>query len=254
MIDKRLVAKRFGAHFDTYDREAAVQMSICDRMASMIETEGIETVESALEIGAGTGFLSNHLLRMMPKARWIFNDISDRSQEYVQRYIDLYNVESASFCCSDAESQIDGCYDFIASSSAIQWFNSVPKFIERLSSMVSSGGYVALSLFAPDNFKEVAISNSDIGLSYHTLPEMENYLEGAGFSVTQSWEQCHKLLLPTPMDVLRHIKLTGVSGASSSGWSRGRLQQFCDRYNDMFGFDLGVTLTYHPIVIIAKKS
>lgn len=254
MIDKRLVARRFGAHFETYDREAAVQMSICDRMASMIEAEDMGDIESALEIGAGTGFLSSHLLRMMPSAKWLFNDISDQSEPFVRRYVERYGASSVEFCCCDGESEIDGEYDLIASCSAIQWFTDLEAFTRRLSGMIREGGYVALSLFAPDNFKEVMISNRDIGLSYLSLEQMRGLLEAAGFTITASWEQCHRLLLPSPMDVLRHIKLTGVSGASSSGWSRGRLHQFCDRYSEMFGFDLGVTLTYHPIIVIAKKS
>ncbi len=252
MIDKSVVAGRFGAHFDSYDKEAAVQMSICDRMASMIASLDLSGVHSGLEIGAGTGFLSSHLLRMRPSADWLFNDISPKAQPYIQRYIDKYSTSGARFIACDGE-HIDGSYDLIASSSAIQWFDNVQEFIGRAGKMVNSGGYIALSLFAPNNFHEVRISSSDIGLSYHSLEEMSEFLDSAGFDVTQSWEQCHKLLFSSPIEVLRHIKLTGVNGASTGVWSRGRLEKFFKNYTDMFGIDLGVTLTYHPIVIIGKK-
>lgn len=254
MIDKKFIAGRFGAHFNTYDSEAAVQMSICDRMAKMVsDSVATDHVAAALEIGAGTGFLSRHLLREMPRAKWLFNDIAEGSQPYIWRYVEEFGANDAEFICCDGESELSGSFDLVASSSAMQWFNDVEGYIAKLKGVVNNGGYVALSLFAPDNFCEVAIANSDVGLSYHTLEELTSFFEAADFEVADQWEQCHRLLFNDPMEVLRHIKLTGVNASQSGTWTRGRLNSFCQKYIEEFGFDLGVTLTYHPVIIIAKK-
>ena len=68
-------------------------------------------------------------------------------------------------------------------------------------------------------------------------------------------EETATLHFPTPTDVLRHLKLTGVTGTEKRIWTRTHLQAFAENYIRLFGqADGQVTLTYHPIYIIAQKA
>jgi hypothetical protein len=57
-----------------------------------------------------------------------------------------------------------------------------------------------------------------------------------------------------PGDVLYHLKRTGVTGLSQQRWTKTRLMRFCNDYRSLYGNTEGVTLTYHPLYVIAAKA
>ena len=57
-----------------------------------------------------------------------------------------------------------------------------------------------------------------------------------------------------PLEVLRHLKYTGVTANASSVWTRGKQERFCRDYQERFpSADGGVTLTYRPLYILVVK-
>lgn len=76
---------------------------------------------------------------------------------------------------------------------------------------------------------------------------------------TLTWQHLEEeevtLWFPSPIEVLRHLKETGVTGTEKQMWSRQRLARFTDSYQRQFGTATGqVPLTYHPIYLILKKE
>ena len=75
------------------------------------------------------------------------------------------------------------------------------------------------------------------------------------FDVRYAAEEVVSLPFADPPSVLRHLKLTGVTGTEKRMWTRGRLQAFSEDYTRRFAqADGNVTLTYHPIYIIAQNK
>lgn len=63
------------------------------------------------------------------------------------------------------------------------------------------------------------------------------------------------LKLDSPMDVLRHLKATGVTGVRYFQWNRKTIKDFTLSYKELYSTLEGqVTLTYHPIYLIAQKK
>lgn len=58
----------------------------------------------------------------------------------------------------------------------------------------------------------------------------------------------------TPMQVLHHLKDTGVTGTTVRVWTRSSLAEFDSRYRTEFSCEGGVRLTYEPIYFIARKK
>lgn len=61
--------------------------------------------------------------------------------------------------------------------------------------------------------------------------------------------------------MLRHLRLTGVNAVAAERWTHSRLRTFEQEYNTLFHntsatnpTESGVTLTFHPIILIAQKS
>ena len=62
MADKELIRERFAAGFERYDTLALVQQGICDELAGAVMRHVPRTVARALEVGAGTGFLTRRVV------------------------------------------------------------------------------------------------------------------------------------------------------------------------------------------------
>lgn len=101
-----------------------------------------------------------------------------------------------------------------------------------------------------------------VGLPYRSREELERNLRPF-FHILHSEEEMIPLTFRTPLEVLYHLKQTGVTGLDTSSVSattsfslrtRRDLQRFCEQYTHLSGREDSVSLTYHPIYIIAKKK
>ena len=90
------------------------------------------------------------------------------------------------------------------------------------------------------------------GLPYRSLSELEAALAPHYDLIHSEEEKLHRSF-PSPLQVLYHLKETGVTGTGKQHWTRRELNRFCEEYIRLFGDNQSVPLTYHPIYIIAKK-
>ena len=148
-----------------------------------------------------------------------------------------------------------GCgTSLIVSCSVMQWFEDPERFIRRCHDLLTPGGILALSTFGPDNLREVKdITGS--GLDYPPLERLRQMLSSAGLETVAAEEESIVLDFPSAIDVLRHLKHTGVNGIIRTSWTPARLASFSDEYLLRFGTpDGNVTLTYHPVYLIARRQ
>ena len=163
---------------------------------------------------------------------------------YVARYQDAEDLAQFS----------DRPYDLIATASTVQWFDHLPIFIKSLPELLSETGVIALSTFGPDNFIEIRTTTGD-GLDYYTADELSKLFQQAGLTILECKEYIRQLNFDSPTAVLRHIKATGVNAIHKSRWTPRRLTQFETDYRTQYSTSTGeVTITYHPILIVAQKS
>lgn len=247
--DKELIRKRFEASFRSYDRLASVQRDICAELAGLAAEYCNGSIARAMEVGAGTGFLTSHLQAMFPYAEWYINDISAAAE----KYLSAFTSDNVSFLWGDAESiGLPEGMDMIASASTVQWFDDMPGFVARVSSATRQGGWLVLSSFGPENFREIRHAAGE-GLDYYTADRLAALCGEAGYEVVALSEYTRTLRFETPLDVLRHIKATGVNSVSNVRWGCRRLAEFEERYMAAYSSDEGVALTYHPMLLIARK-
>ncbi len=117
---------------------------------------------------------------------------------------------------------------------------------------LSEKGLVAISTFGEKNLTEIK-QITDIGLSYFTEPDLEHIISSS-FQIIKMKEEIKTVYFPSPKDVLLHLKRSGVNGITSEKWTKSDLLYFTNQYNKLFKSDYGVSLTYHPIYIIASKK
>ena len=118
---------------------------------------------------------------------------------------------------------------------------------------LDDGGYLIFTTFGRCNMHEVS-SATGRSLPYRTADELRKALEAA-FEVTYCDESETTVAFDSPLDVLRHLKMTGVTASGTQAWTRRDLAQFCRRYDGgRRTADGRVTLTYHPIYFVTKKK
>lgn len=280
-MDKDIVRARFAKAVRSYDDNAHVQRQIAGYLCHLMaeyglglhghgakdsEFEVLSTVlRSAdqelkavptgplrvLEVGCGTGMLSRMFLKdFCPDRIWL-NDLCPEVSSMLE---DLLEPGRTEFLPGDAETvAFPVNLDLIMSSSALQWFADLPAFLDKCSAALREGGILAFSSFGPLNMSEIAALEG-ISIPYQTLSELTGLVSGK-FDIIYAEESEAVLSFASPEEVLRHMKLTGVTGLRKEPWTRSRLESFCSRYSDLFSDPDGtVRLTYHPLYVIARKK
>ncbi|TKG96602.1 malonyl-[acyl-carrier protein] O-methyltransferase BioC [Puteibacter caeruleilacunae] len=250
-VDKEQVKRHFSKSLDTYDQEAAAQQLIVDHLLSLMPED--YSPGEALEIGCGTGYLTKKLIQNNRDTSWWINDLVDDVREGVGEEINSKGCFRR-FLPGDAE-QIDfpGNLNLIISASTVQWFHHLDQFITKVHSSLSKNGWFVFSSFGPRNFHELRSIRGG-GLEYFPLKELGRMVE-ASFDVIQIEEDEISLEFDSVRDVLEHLKKTGVNATATKCWTRTEMQEFIHEYESRYKTASGkVTLTYHPIYVVAQKK
>lgn len=260
---KQTIARHF-AQANTYDQHAYIQQQVCQNLMTRIAHQ---SQDSVLEVGAGTGQMTQLLATTLQSKRWIINELCTQQTKNLQSIL-----PTAQLRIGDAETiDLDKDHSLIISANAIQWFDDPLRFISQSSTRLKAGGQLLLSTFTPNNFLQIKALTGQ-GLNYPDIAAWRSALQGTKLNQIQLLTQRFDIPFARPYDVLKHMKLTGVStnqtqlqnvGADQSVapfmWTKARLQQFEQAYWQQFsGQDESgqpcVYLTYEVLIIDAYKT
>ena len=237
-MNKDLIQKRFAKNLDTYNDNAKIQKKMAERLLSFLDKKDFNDI---LEIGCGTGFLTQLVNEKFSFKTYTANDIVESCEKYVKEINPKIN-----FIPADIEKAVENSdkkYDLIISNAVFQWVENLESFIKLLVSKLNDGGVLLFSTFGPENFREV---NFVLGktLPYYSTNELQEIIKGYKSVVEQ---EMHVMAFKTPKDILKHIKSTGVNALEMVSWTKTDMQKFENGYNN---FCSGIpTLTYHPIYV-----
>ncbi|MDR0976367.1 MAG: malonyl-ACP O-methyltransferase BioC [Prevotellaceae bacterium] len=250
-MNKRLIAERFARARNTYTDEARVQHQVAERMLGLLHTHApAERFRHVVEFGCGTGSYSRLLHHSLTPEQLLLNDLCPEMQECL---VELLAADTVTFSPGDAETAVWPVNtDLITSCSTLQWFADPARFFRRCHRFLADDGHLAFSTFGRENMREVKTLTGN-GLDYLPIDALATLLTPRYHLLHQS-EEIVTLTFATPLDVLKHLRETGVTGTEKRVWTRGKLQTFCHEYTERFATPDGrVTLTYHPVYIIARK-
>ena len=246
-----LIRRKFGVSMATYDDNARAQREIADKLYALVRRHYRSAPSKIFEIGCGTGLLTAKMPTDFPDAHYILNDLSERAESFVAALFDKGNY---TFLPGDAQRlDFPSDVDLIVSSSVIQWFDSLPSFVRKVSGSLAAEGRVFLSSFGRDNLKEIR-EIAGGGLHYLSLDELRATFEER-FEVLHLSEEEIPLVFASPLDVLAHLRNTGVNAtARGTIGSRGELRAFREEYERRFSCTEGVRLTYNPVYLVLKHK
>ncbi len=250
-IDKTLLQKRFCQASSTYDQHALVQQNMAKKLVSMAKQILPGRQECALELGCGTGLLTKEIQNYFKYDRYTANDLVCKVESNIKNIVAAKQDCNFNFIQGDAEQiRINQKQDVIWSGATIQWIQDLDMFFSKISQSLKTNGYFMLSSFDTDNFKEIKTLTGK-GIDYLSMQDV--ILKASSFfKITDQQSWFEKLYFNNPIDVLKHMRFTGVNALTSARWNKSDLENFTNGYQS-FKTTKGFPLTYNPFILILKK-
>ncbi len=244
LIDKQRIKSAFTKAIPTYEHEAYIQQQIAKKLYKSLSAYIKRPVSSILEIGCGTGFLTRFLCTHFYPEIITANDLCPEVISHIP--------DGIKFIPGDMESIVfPEKYDLITGSSSIQWLTDLPLFLKKIDQNLAEKGLLAISTFGEKNFMEIR-EITGTGLSYYKKSDLEQIFSST-FHIIEIKEDIKTLYFSSPKDILLHMKQSGINGIVANRWTKADLMNFTNQYSKLFNSNNGLSLTYHPIYIIAQK-
>lgn len=245
-LAKQEVIRAFGAAAQYYHQHATVQQRVARQLAGLLIEEPLPPRPNLLEIGCGTGYLSQRLLQHWPEGNFLLSDISwpmvQRCRANLGRT--TKNVQYAVF---DAEQPpLSANFDLITSSMVLQWFANPIESLVSLSSLLRPGGSMAFATLGNQTFQEwqSVCAAQGVASGLKSYPSKRAWQQG--------WQMCGHAVMheekvqvkhPSGLAFLRELKTIGAHRPLPGYYpqSAGILRRLLRQLDQGQGF----TITYH---------
>ncbi len=222
----------------SYRKNALVQKQMAKSLFLLCKKYFGNKYERIFEIGCGTGLLTENIVREFSFDELILNDLTDNFTGFDYPFLkgDVTKINLPKNC------------NLIISNACFQWILDIENFLNGLKNSLSKNGVLVFSSFGKDNCMQFK-SIENTGLFY------EDYLKilpRCGYEIVEYEREIQTLYFSSPIEVLRHIQSTGAAISNNQKWTKEHLKTFEKKYNELFGDDNGVALTYNPVYILAK--
>lgn len=229
---------------DSYEQSAKIQKIVVKRLVSYLNKLDFDLEQplSILEIGCGTGLLTEYLLEFFPQAKFVITDISSKMVERTKAKFEKKNI-NIQFKVMDGEAlQLDQSFDLICSSLAFQWFEDLENSLQRITEFLNPNGVLLCSTLAHESFVEwrTIYDHYNYSCPFQSYPELdslESYwptLKGGGY-----WEKENIIdSIPDGLEFIKGLRDIGAhtSLASHHSLSAGQLRKVIIKFNNEYGY------------------
>lgn len=256
-INKK-VAQSFSKSAKSYHKFAEIQMKVAEGLtASVRPWKDIIPSGPVLEVGCGTGFLSELMLEEFPKRDFVLTDVSPDMLSFTKER--LKDNENCTFEVFDVDSiqNPEPTYSLIISNFAAQWFDDTAIGLEKLTKMLLPGGLLLVTFPGNHSFMEWYECCLVLGLPYtaNPLPDVEEVVVKLSLGPVQIDYYENDLFqdFSSSMDFLKHIKEIGagvsISGKSLTVKQLKLLTSFWDKK-----VSNQIKAKWHVVYLAAKKD
>jgi malonyl-CoA O-methyltransferase len=220
---KRDVRRSFGHAAATYDEHAFLQREMVNRLFDRLNYIKLEP-KRVLDLGSGTGYVSEKCRARFPKAELIAIDLAPEMLQHAKNRLPqtpalarlLGRSPSQHFICGDAETlpMANESIDAVMSSATLQWCDGelVTKEVARI---LKPNGLFMFTTFGPDTLKELRSAFREVDNKPHInefvdMHDLGDMLVAAGFADPVMDQETITLTYPDLKSMLRELKGIGA--------------------------------------------
>ena len=258
------VEKRFSRAAATYDASASVQTAVAETVAELFS--GIMPVRSVLEIGCGSGLLTEKMCGRLDDSATLYRamDISGQMLEQTRRKlrgkcaVELIRDDFLAY-------KSDAAFEGIVSSAALHWILPLEQTVGRCRQLLLPGGHLVFGMMVSGTLAELHSARLQVAPSKPVrdpLPTAENtidILEKCRIPVVRQWVKEFRVELRSAEELLRSLHDQGVTGGGVSQGrqllTRGEIKDMVHRYNESHRTASGgVCARYRVLFVHAQRG
>lgn len=243
-----------------YDRLAALQQTIGFRL---LKTIAHEKPKNILDIGMGTGLLTENLCAQFPNAEIVGLDFSDGMIEYARKKNPYFRIVQADARKLPFKKNI---FDMVISNLAYQWVDDLNGAFEKVFNVLKKGGVFYFSSFGPKTLEELFSSmegggaegferSSFSAAKLSGKEDITNAVRRSGFHDFQVTTEIMKAYFPAAVVLLKWLKTIGSNTAGKNSFmGKEGLAGINDFYAKNFSDDKGrIYATFEVVWARARK-
>lgn len=230
-VNRAHIKQHFSSAAPSYDDAAILQKTVAERVDERLELTTIEP-QVVLDIGAGTGLLTEKVIQRYPQAQLFAIDLSLEMLKQAKTRLNkpkfnwlpqsVWQTQAATALNADAYSLPvkDASVDLIVSNLMLQWCDDLDSVFEEFRRVLRPEGLIMFTTFGPDTLKELkqAWSIAD-GQDAHVnqfvdMHDIGDALIRNGFGQPVMDVEHFTLTYDKPMGVLKDLKAIGATNAS----------------------------------------
>ena len=255
------IGLRFDHAAATYDRHTAIQWSVARRLLWEIEKD--PAPRRILEIGCGTGLLTEQLRERFPGAQVHALDLSPAMVAVARRR--WRGAGRVRWHVGDVRRfQPAGKFDLIVSNCALHWVVPLIPALRRIARWLAPGGRFHAAIMLRGTLTELHNTRRRVApdkTPLRTLPTFAaicSNVRAAGFARVVARRYKAVKSYPSADALLHILHEQGLTGGAIAGrgrpLTRGELQRLRAEYDQRFQTPKGVKATYRVAYLCARKS
>jgi len=261
-IKSTQIAESFSKAAEQYHTKATIQKKVANGLISSLRPwKEILPPGPFLEVGCGTGFLSELLIQEFPTRDIILTDVNQELLDVCKKNLEEAGLltDKISFKLLDVNEieVVPDSHAMVISNFAAHWFKDTAIGLERLAETIVYGGLLLCSFPGNHSFKEWYEHCLELGLPYtaNTLPDVEEVVIKLSMSKVQVDYYENDLFqeFDSSLDFFKHLKEVGSNvsktGRSLSAKQLRLLTDFWDRK-----IEGPKKVKWHIVYIAAKKE
>jgi malonyl-CoA O-methyltransferase len=260
---KHGIRRNFARRVRSYDRHACMQRLMAHGLVA-VAGEVLGRARRILEIGCGTGYLTQLLRQANPEARFVALDLDASLVETARRRLGA--AAGVEWLVADGEVPLRGAYDLIIANATFQWFTRPAATLANYYQSLAPGGSLSFSTLGPGTFQELAgaLGEAAASLKLANAPKIpaqdfgdretwSDRLSRAGFRQVRLAREMVTTTFSSVREFLKALQATGATNPRPSPFSPRLLTAMIAAYQASYGKNAAIPVSYEIIWAVAHK-